>query len=92
MRCRQAGQARTSSSQAQSAFHLLAASGTVNGGGLEYRDYAGFERALLQFAQNPFSGRELGERGRQFVQTNYAWPVVERKYLEMVEWIGRKAA
>jgi glycosyltransferase involved in cell wall biosynthesis len=63
-----------------------------SGGGLEYTDYEGFKRALTQFAQEPSLARELGERGRQFVRENYAWPVVERKYLEWAEWICREAA
>ena len=63
-----------------------------SGGGMEYTNYEDFQRALIYFARTPSLGREVGERGRQFVQANYAWPVVERKYLEWAEWVCRKAA
>lgn len=63
-----------------------------SGGGLEYRDYEGFKRALTQLTQQPSLARALGERGRQFVRDNYAWPVVERKYLDWAEWVCREAA
>src|SRR5438128_9553635 len=53
-----------------------------SGGGLEYTNYAEFERVLTHLAREPSSARALGERGRRFVRENYAWPVVERKYLE----------
>jgi glycosyltransferase involved in cell wall biosynthesis len=63
-----------------------------SGGGLEYSNYDEFSRALTRLTQNPCLGRELGERGRRFVQENYAWSRVERKYLECAEWICRRAA
>jgi glycosyltransferase involved in cell wall biosynthesis len=63
-----------------------------SGGGMEYSAYDDFKRELIHLARMPSFGREVGERGRRFVQANYAWPVVERKYLEWTEWILRKAA
>jgi len=63
-----------------------------SGGGLEYTDYQEFRRALTKFAHEPSLAGELGERGRQFVRENYAWPVVEHKYLEWAEWVCRGAA
>jgi glycosyltransferase involved in cell wall biosynthesis len=63
-----------------------------SGAGLEYTDYESFKKALIGLAKQPSLGREMGERGRQFVHDSYAWPVVERKYLEWAEWICREAA
>jgi glycosyltransferase involved in cell wall biosynthesis len=63
-----------------------------SGGGLEFTDYDGFQRAVTKFMQEPSMARELGERGRQFVRENYSWPVVERKYLDWAEWVCREAA
>jgi hypothetical protein len=63
-----------------------------SGGGLEYSDYEGFQKALTQLTANPSFGRELGEQGRRFVRKNYAWSLVERKYLDWANWICRQAA
>jgi glycosyltransferase involved in cell wall biosynthesis len=63
-----------------------------SGGGLEFTDYDGFQRAVTRLMQEPALVRELGERGRQFVRENYSWPVVERKYLDWAEWVCREAA
>ncbi|HLJ98095.1 MAG TPA: glycosyltransferase family 4 protein [Gemmataceae bacterium] len=63
-----------------------------SGGGLTYTNYDSFAKAVSQLLQEPTLARELGERGRQFVREHYAWPVVERKYLEWVEWVCRQAA
>jgi hypothetical protein len=59
---------------------------------MEYKSYEDFKSALLYLTQTPSFGRAVGERGRRFVRANYAWPVVERKYLECVERVCRKAA
>ena len=71
---------------------VLAGQCRRSGGGLAYSDYEEFARALVHLTKNPCFGRELGERGRRFVRENYAWSVVERKYLECAEWICRPAA
>jgi glycosyltransferase involved in cell wall biosynthesis len=63
-----------------------------SGGGLEYSDYEGFERALIHLAQQPAVARELGECGRQYVRDNYAWPIVKRKYLDWSQWVCQEAA
>jgi glycosyltransferase involved in cell wall biosynthesis len=62
-----------------------------SGGGLEYTDYPEFRDALLRVVQEPSLGRQLGERGRSYVRENYAWPVVERTYLQWAEWVHRQA-
>lgn len=63
-----------------------------SGGGLEYSDYRGFESALLDVLHKPSLARQLGERGRRYVHEHYAWPVVERKYLEWSQWLCAAAA
>jgi glycosyltransferase involved in cell wall biosynthesis len=63
-----------------------------SGGGMTYTSYEDFQSVLIHLTRTPSLRREAGERGRQFVQANYAWPVVERKYLEWAEWVCRKAA
>src|SRR5260370_32936218 len=63
-----------------------------SGGGLDYTAYEDFKSALIQFIHKPSFGRQLGERGRQFVRENYAWSVGARKYLDWAEWVCREAA
>jgi hypothetical protein len=35
-------------------------------------------------------GDALGLNGRKYFQTHYAWPVIERKYLEMFDRLARQ--
>jgi hypothetical protein len=62
-----------------------------SGGGLEYSDYEEFRRALIRFVREPALGRQLGERGRRYVREHYAWPLVERSYLQWAERVCRQA-
>jgi glycosyltransferase involved in cell wall biosynthesis len=62
-----------------------------SGGGLDYSDYEGFRSALIRLVQDLSLGRRLGENGRRYVRENYAWPVVERIYLQWAEWVYRQA-
>ena len=51
--------------------------------GLYYGNYEEFVEALYSLESNgPLNGM-LGRNGREFFKRNYAWPVIERKYLDM---------
>jgi glycosyltransferase involved in cell wall biosynthesis len=54
-------------------------------GGLYYNDAAEFGAALDTLLSDSSTAAALGEHGRRYYAEHYAWPVIERKYLEMFE-------
>jgi len=60
--------------------------------GLYYETFEEFAEALyLLEAAGPLGG-PFGRNGREFFRRHYAWPVIERKYLEMFEKLKRDPA
>jgi glycosyltransferase involved in cell wall biosynthesis len=58
--------------------------------GLYYESYEEFAETLYSLESNgPLHGR-LGRNGREYFARHYAWPVIERKYLEMFELLDRQ--
>ncbi|HET9372318.1 MAG TPA: glycosyltransferase [Vicinamibacterales bacterium] len=53
--------------------------------GLYYENFEEFAEALYALEATGPLGAILGQHGREFFRRNYAWPVIERKYLEMFE-------
>ena len=53
--------------------------------GLYYENYAEFAEALFTLETNPSLRSALGAGGRDYFRRHYAWSVIERKYLEMLE-------
>ena len=53
--------------------------------GLYYESYEEFVEALYALESNGPLNARLGRNGREFFRQNYAWPVIERKYLEMFD-------
>jgi len=53
--------------------------------GLYYESYEEFVEALYSLESNGPLNRRLGQNGREFFRQHYAWPVIERKYLEMFD-------
>lgn len=53
--------------------------------GLYYENYGEFVEAVRVLTGSPTVASTLGLNGSRFFRTNYAWPVIERKYLEMFE-------
>ena len=54
-------------------------------GGLYYENFEEFAEALYQLdATGPVNG-VLGRSGREYFRLHYAWPVIERKYLDLLE-------
>jgi glycosyltransferase involved in cell wall biosynthesis len=51
--------------------------------GLYYEDSIEFAAALERIVSDPALAAALGANGRAYYQRHYAWPVIERKYLEM---------
>jgi glycosyltransferase involved in cell wall biosynthesis len=59
-------------------------------GGLYYESVEEFAEALYQLeASGPLAG-VLGRNGREFFRQHYAWPVIERKYLDMFARLSRE--
>jgi glycosyltransferase involved in cell wall biosynthesis len=56
-----------------------------SGAGLYYDNYAEFVETLYALESNGPLNARLGRKGRDFFRQHYAWPVIERKYLEMFE-------
>jgi glycosyltransferase involved in cell wall biosynthesis len=60
--------------------------------GLYYDSFEEFAEALyLLEATGPLGGI-LGQHGREFFRRHYAWPVIERKYLDMFDRLSREPA
>jgi glycosyltransferase involved in cell wall biosynthesis len=53
--------------------------------GLFYETYEEFVEALRSIADNALLAEALGMNGRVFYKQHYDWPVIERKYLTMLE-------
>jgi glycosyltransferase involved in cell wall biosynthesis len=53
--------------------------------GLYYRDADEFGGALDAILTTPGLAAAMGERGKRFYREHYDWPVVEGKYLDMLE-------
>jgi glycosyltransferase involved in cell wall biosynthesis len=53
--------------------------------GLYYESYEEFVEALYSLESNGPLNARLGRNGREFYKRNYAWPVIDRKYLDMFD-------
>ena len=53
--------------------------------GLYYENAAEFAGALDTLIRDASLGQALGRNGREYFERHYAWPVIERKYLDMFD-------
>lgn len=60
--------------------------------GLFYNSYEEFSEALGWFGRHPDRSAALGEHGRRYYQQHYAWPVIEGKYMDMLERLRSEPA
>jgi glycosyltransferase involved in cell wall biosynthesis len=58
--------------------------------GLYYETYEEFVEALYSLESNGPLNARLGRNGRDFFRQHYAWPVIERKYLDMFAQLKRE--
>jgi glycosyltransferase involved in cell wall biosynthesis len=58
--------------------------------GLYYDSFEELAEALYQLEATGPLGQILGANGREFFRRHYAWPVIERKYLDMFERLSRE--
>jgi hypothetical protein len=59
--------------------------------GLYYESYEEFVEALFSLESNGPLNATLGRNGREYFRRHYAWPVIERKYLDMFAHLKRDA-
>jgi len=58
--------------------------------GLFYDNYQEFAGALRMLEERRDVAAALGDNGRRFFREHYAWPVIERKYLDMFDRLKRE--
>ena len=58
--------------------------------GLWYTNYDEFKEIILLLFENKRLKEIMGRNGRTFFETNYSWPVIENKYLEIIENLEKK--
>ena len=61
-------------------------------GGLYYENYEEFAETLHALETSRLLREGLGRNGRLFFARHYAWPVIERKYLDMLDRLQREDA
>jgi glycosyltransferase involved in cell wall biosynthesis len=61
-------------------------------GGLYYETFDEFAEALYSLEATGPLGAILGRQGREYFRRHYAWPVIERKYVEMFDRLRREPA
>ena len=61
-------------------------------GGLYYENFDEFIETLRAIDMGPALASTLGRNGRDYFTRHYTWPVIEHKYLEMLERLKREPA
>ena len=59
-------------------------------GGLYYENFAEFLETLRAIDSTPVLSAAMGRNGRDYFARHYAWPIIERKYLDMLERLKRE--
>ena len=60
--------------------------------GLYYADAEEFTAVLERVLTDDALVDRLGRNGRQFYDQHYSWPVIERKYLDMFDFLSSRPA
>jgi glycosyltransferase involved in cell wall biosynthesis len=60
--------------------------------GLYYETYEEFAETLYSLESNGPLHQRLGRNGRDYFNAHYSWPVIEQKYLAMLERLQQEAA
>ena len=63
-----------------------------SGGGLYYENVDEFCEGLFRLEASGPMGAALGRHGRAYYHRHYAWPVIEQKYLNMLDRLAREPA
>lgn len=57
--------------------------------GLFYENFREFSETLRAIDSGPSLQAALGRNGRAFFERHYAWPVIEKKYVDMLEQLAK---
>jgi glycosyltransferase involved in cell wall biosynthesis len=60
--------------------------------GLFYENYPEFAATMRAIDTTPTLQAALGRNGRAFFERNYAWPVIEKKYVDMLNQLSQEKA
>lgn len=60
--------------------------------GLFYENYSEFAATMRAIDTTPSLQAALGRNGRAFFERNYAWPVIEKKYVDMLNQLSKEPA
>ncbi len=60
--------------------------------GLFYGNFAEFAETMRAIDTTPSLQAALGRNGRAFFERNYAWPVIEKKYVDMLQQLSKEPA
>lgn len=60
--------------------------------GLFYENYPEFAATMRAIDTTPSLQAALGRNGRAFFERNYAWPVIEKKYVDMLNQLSQERA
>lgn len=58
--------------------------------GLFYENFHEFAETLRAIDSGPSLQATLGRNGRAFFERNYSWPVIEKKYVDMLEQLSKE--
>jgi hypothetical protein len=58
--------------------------------GLFYANYAEFAETMGAIDTTPSLQAALGRNGRNFFEKHYAWPVIEKKYVDMLQQLSKE--
>ena len=65
--------------------HVLVGQCKRSNGGLWYWDYPEFKGCLNWFFSNPELSKKLAQSGKLYLEDNYNWEIIEKKYLSLIE-------
>ncbi len=71
---------------------VLAGQSQRSGAGLCYDGVGGFETVLERLLGDEGLRDRLGAKGRAYYQQHYSWPVIEGKYLDMLDRLAHEPA
>jgi glycosyltransferase involved in cell wall biosynthesis len=58
--------------------------------GLWYTNYDEFKKIILLLNENRELKEIMGRNGKHFFETHYSWPVIENKYLNLIDQLEKK--
>lgn len=59
--------------------------------GLFYENFREFTETLRAIDGSPHLQAALGRNGRNFFERHYSWPIIEKKYVDMLEQLSQEA-